>query len=106
MDRLCAADVVVVGGFAACMNHEIVVDEIEQDLDCSGSIRDRECRKPARRDVERDLPPVIDCWAVGKPDLADDLSPHMQRLIRVLPLLIRQARPGFLDASPPGMPAP
>jgi hypothetical protein len=74
---------------------ELVLDKIEFHFEHSPLIRDGGARKPARVDVERHLPPVIDQRAQRQADFADDLCPHVQRGVGVLPGFERQCRPGF-----------
>ena len=70
-----------------------VIDEIEVDLERSRAIRYRRRRQPARGDVERHMPGMVQPGRLGQPDFADDLGPEMQRGIGVTPRRGRQFRP-------------
>ena len=50
-------------------------------------------RQPARGDVERDVPPVIDERRQRQADLAGDLRPEVQRVARFAPFVERERRP-------------
>src|SRR5881628_2384307 len=47
----------------------------------------------ARANVQRHVPPVILMRGQGKPRLANDLRPHVERVVRVLPFRKQQLRP-------------
>ena len=72
-----------------------VVDEVEVDLEGPIAIRNRRGRKPARRNVQRGVPEVINRRAQRESNLADNLALHMKRRISVFPLLQGQAWPRF-----------
>src|SRR5204863_323121 len=74
--------------------HELVIQEIEFQLDVALGIGHRRGAEPARRDVERHLPPVILHRRQGEARLAHDLRPAMQRRLRVRPIAQRQVGPG------------
>ena len=85
-----------VGGPAfARGDHETMVDEIEVDLKAEGTVGHRRGGQPAGGHIERHLPPVIDQRGLGQADLADDLSPKLQRRASVPPFGQGQARPDF-----------
>src|SRR4029077_7117758 len=69
--------------------------EVKPKFECSFAIRDTRCRQTASRDVQRDIPPVVHDGRQTQPDLANDLSPHMERCIRVLPGVKRESGPAF-----------
>src|SRR2546423_1448784 len=46
-----------------------------------------------RRNVQRDVPPVIEFWSEFQAGLADDLGPEMQRIAGLLPFFERKRRP-------------
>ena len=71
-----------------------VVDEVELDLQAALAGVHQRRRQSAGRDVEGDLPPVIDRRFEGESHLADDLGPPMHGLAGVCPLGQRQFRPG------------
>jgi hypothetical protein len=70
-------------------------DEIEPDFERALAVGNERRRQPARMHVQRHVPPVIDERCQRKPDLANDLSLHVQRAARVPPLGERQRRPAF-----------
>ena len=70
-----------------------VIEEIEFHFERTILVRHRQCRQPASRDVERDVPPVIHERHSCKPDLSDDLRPHVERRIGVLPIVQSQRGP-------------
>ena len=70
-----------------------MVDEVELQRERSIAVRQRVRRQPARRDVERDAPAVIDRRRLRQRDLADHLRPHVQRRVGVLPRVVRQGGP-------------
>src|SRR5437588_12906499 len=51
------------------------------------------CRESMRRDVECDVPPVIEFWSEFQAGLADNLCPKMQRVAGLLPFFERKRRP-------------
>src|SRR5436309_5654469 len=98
-----------------------MVDKIEIDLKDARSTGHRGRGQPTGRDVERGVPPMVGLRRQRKPDFTDDLGPHVQRGVRVSPLVERQAWPGLcagrrdtrslsihtnLLIKPPGRPAP
>ena len=58
-----------------------------------GSVR---VDQPARRDQQRHAPGVVERRRLRQRDLADDLRPHVQRGVGVLPLVVWQGRPLFV----------
>src|SRR6185437_12004663 len=70
---------------AAGAGDETMVDEVEVDLEDLAADRDRRGAEPARRDVERDLPAMVDPRRQLQPDLADDLRPELQGRGRLAP---------------------
>src|SRR5665213_905881 len=70
-----------------------MIDEIEVDLEHARAVRNWRGRQAARGDVKRDVPGVIEPGGARETDLADDLSPQMQRRIGVAPLSGGQFRP-------------
>ena len=58
---------------------QAMVDEVEVDLAAGRAGVDRRSAEPARSDVERHLPAVIEPRRQREPDLADDLRPQLQR---------------------------
>jgi hypothetical protein len=89
----------------AAIDAQRLLDEIEVDAERSTvAVRHHRRRQAARCDVERNVPPVVEHRLLPQANLADDLRPTVQRLGRLLPLLIDQVRPtlhprGF-DAAP------
>jgi hypothetical protein len=76
-------------------DHEATIDEIKIDGDMTRAVWHRRRRKPAAREIKRDLPPMVLERRKREPDLAHDLRPHMQRGATVLPIREGQARPAF-----------
>src|SRR5205085_9982371 len=78
------------------LDEKLVRDEIEIKLECALAVRDRRCGQPARGHIERHVPPMIDERRLRKTNLADDLRPHVQGRISILPFGERQRRPSFM----------
>jgi hypothetical protein len=73
-----------------------VVDEVEIDGKRALAQADRRRGEAARRQVERRAPAMIDPGGQLQPDLADDLQPHVQCRVGLLPLCDGgQFRPGL-----------
>ncbi len=70
-----------------------VVDEVERDLERPRAMAYWRGRKPARRHIERDVPPVVHQRRGGQPDFADDLSPKVKSVTGLAPGRERQVRP-------------
>ena len=75
-----------------------MADEIELDLECLRSDRDRRCAKSPGRHIERRLPAVIEPGGEREPDLADDLGPEMQGRKRLPPCSIGEIGPDCVSA--------
>src|SRR5262249_12938552 len=73
-------------------------DEVEGYRERPLAVRHGRGGEPARGDIERDVPPVVLHRRQREPRLADDLGPHVQGRVRVLPLGERQGRPGGMCA--------
>ena len=73
---------------------EHVVDEVEDDVERAPLVRNRGGGEATRRHVERHVPPMVLLRGERHPHLADDLRPHVERGVRVLPARERQRRPG------------
>ncbi len=73
-------------------DHQPVIEEVELDVEGLVAIGDRRSRQPARRQVKRHFPPMIDVRREFQPHLADDLQPHVQRRAGRLPIGNRQFR--------------
>jgi hypothetical protein len=71
-----------------------VVHEVELQGEGARAVRDHTGGQPARRDIERRLPGMIQPRRLGEPHLADDLGPEVQRRIGLAPFSVRQRRPG------------
>src|SRR3989449_3743346 len=81
---------------------ELVLDEVELHVERPGPVRHRAGREPARGDVQRHLPPVVVPTREGERGFPDDLAPHVERRVRVPPLIERQRGPGcFGHRVPP-----
>lgn len=83
-------------GAVAGRDAERVIDEIEVDLERAVAVGDRRGRQPARRDVERDVPGVIEPGRLRQPDLAGDLGEELQHRAAVAPRRDWQVRPAGL----------
>src|SRR5580704_7451690 len=70
-----------------------MIQKIELYLEIPGAIRNRRSRKPARGDIERHMPGMVEPGRERQPDLADDLGPQLQRRGGVAPRRGRQFRP-------------
>src|SRR5207302_5853265 len=68
-------------------------NKIEVDLKGAAAIGDRRGRKPARADVERHVPGMVQPGRALQADLADDLAPELQRFTGLAPRGGRQFRP-------------
>ncbi len=77
-----------------------MADEIEIDLKRAARFGDRRGRQSARRQVERDVPPMVLAWGAGEPHLADHLRPHLQRRRSRQPSFDRRFRPKSGRAGP------
>ena len=64
---------------------DLVGCEVEIDAERAIAVGDGAGRHPARRDVERDVPGVVEPGRLGHAYLADDLRPHVQGGGRVSP---------------------
>ena len=73
-----------------------MIDEVEVDLERARAVRNRRGRQPARGDVKRDVPGMIEPGRAREADLADDLGPQMQRRIGLAPPGGGQFRPWYL----------
>jgi len=49
------------------------------------AIRDRGRRESTGGHIEGHMPPMVHRWTQGEPNLPDNLRPHMEGGIRVLP---------------------
>src|SRR5579859_302252 len=80
----------------AGVKKELVVDKVKRDLKGIMPEGDRSGGHATRCNVERCVPPMIDVGMQFEFDLADDLHPHMDRAIGLLPLGERQSGPEVL----------
>ena len=83
--RMRGASAICFDSPSAGVDVELVIDEVELDFESAGAVRDGRSGEPARGHIQRDIPPVIDQGRERHADLADDLSPHVQRVVGVLP---------------------
>ena len=72
---------------------QAMVQEVEDDLDVTVSVRHRPGREAQGVGQERDVPPVVAKRHERHSDLADDLRVAVKRLLRRLPVRIRKGRP-------------
>jgi len=75
---------------------ELVVDEVERQGERLVLPRHRSSGEAARRDVQRDVPPVIEPRRLGQADLAHHLRAHVERVASVFPFGERQRRPDVI----------
>ena len=87
---------------AARSNVELVNDKVEVDLERFTAVRHASRRETGGGGIERHLPRVVEPRHLRESNLAHDLRPHVQRLVRVLPCGVRQIGPYKLrhDVSP------
>jgi hypothetical protein len=89
-------------------HRERVIEKIDIDREGPVAIGHGRGGEAARRHIERDLPPMVLHGRQCQPRLADDLQPHVERRIGILPLAERQRGPrrifrgGIHDASGAG----
>src|ERR1700722_2062615 len=81
------------GGTLAGKDDQLMPHKIEVDLEDAACIRHAARRQPARRDIERDMPGMIEPGHLPQPYLADDLRPKMNGSDRILQTFILQLRP-------------
>src|SRR4029077_6074647 len=72
---------------------EHMIDEIELELKVPHPIGNWRGAQAPDRDIERDMPGMIEPRSLGHADLADDLAPKVQGRIAVLPCLVRKLWP-------------
>jgi hypothetical protein len=77
----------------ARLNEQPMLDEVELDLEAAFAVWNRRSRQPARGDVERDVPRMIEPRRARQPDLADDLRHEVKRFVGIAPCRIRKIRP-------------
>ena len=89
-------------------DREHVIDEVELHGERAIAVGERPRGESARRDLERDRPGVVERRRLGEGDLADDLRPHVERGVGVLPRVVGERRPGIVlhgGMIPDGSPA-
>jgi hypothetical protein len=69
----------------AAFNSEFVIDEVKHYLERPIAVGHCGRSETARRNIQRNVPPVIDQRGKLKTDLAYNLRPHVQCRQRVLP---------------------
>ena len=79
----------------ACPEDELVLDEVELRVERAGPVEHGAGREAPGSDAEGDVPPVVLRRSEREAGLSDDLRPHVERGVRVLPCLERQVRPGI-----------
>ena len=75
------------------VDDELMIDEVEHHAEGPVLVRQELRAQAPRRHQVGDGPAVVQRHAVRERDLADDLRPHVQGGIGVLPRLVRQRRP-------------
>ena len=68
---------------------DMVIDEVEFDRKGSRAVRQRPGRQAAAGHMEGDTPRLIDGRRLGERHFTNDLHPHVQRRIGVLPFVVR-----------------
>ena len=76
-----------------CSNLQPVLDEVELDFERSSPVWNGRSRQSSRAYIQRSIPPMILEWRKGQADFPDDLRPHVQRVVGVLPFAQRQRGP-------------
>src|SRR6185295_20116294 len=64
---------------------KIVIDEIKLHFKERRAVRHGGGAQAARRDIKRNIPPMIDQRSLCQPHLSDNLCPHVERCSRVFP---------------------
>ena len=72
---------------------EAVINEVELHGAGPTAIRNRGRGEATGGHIERDMPLVVQLWTQDEPNLPDNLRPHMQGGIGIVPGCQRQARP-------------
>ena len=70
-----------------------MLTKIELDVELARPVVNRRSREPARSDVQRHVPRVVRPRRTNEADLAHDLTPQVERLQGVAPLLVFEFRP-------------
>ena len=70
-----------------------MADEVELDLEDFGADRNGRGAEPARGDIERHLPAMVEPGGERQADFADDLQPKLQGRGRVAPFWIGKLGP-------------
>ena len=78
-----------------------VIDKIKTDFHPAWTVGHKGGREPARIDVERGVPGMIDPGCAGKPIFANDLSIKMQCRARLTPGKVGNVRPSDCHDPPP-----
>ena len=73
-----------------------MLEKIKAILKGARSLRNYRGCQSTRGYKQSRMPPVIDFGSQRHPNLADDLSPHVERFIGILPRCKRQTRPGSI----------
>ncbi len=83
-------------GAVAAFDGQFVIDKVELDLEDAILVVHGRSGQAARRNIKRDIPPMIDERRCCHSDLPDDLRPHVQRRQGVLPVFQDKKRPGLI----------
>src|ERR1700692_280608 len=76
-----------------------MIDEIELHLESSILVGYGRRRQSTRGDIEGDVPPVIHQRSQRLANFSDDLRPHVQRGVCILPSFEWQLRPSVNDLA-------
>src|SRR6266436_2266621 len=86
-------------GIVAGSNDELMMDEIKLNLEIPSRVRNCRGRQAQSVHIERHAPPMIDFRSQRQPHFADDLRPHVQRAVGVLPSFKRKFGPEFVPGA-------
>ena len=76
-------------------NLQLVIDEVEFHFEMAVAIRHHRRIEPARTEIERHVPPMVDQRRQFEADLSHDLRPHVECGVGVLPIREADCRPAF-----------
>ena len=76
-------------------NHKLVIDEVEFHFEMAVAIRHHRRIEPARTEIERHVPPMVDQRRQFEADLSHDLRPHVECGVGVLPIREADCWPAF-----------
>src|SRR6185503_14177461 len=77
------------------LDHQPMLEKVERHGERSAFVREAPGPQTARCEVEGTPPAVVHRSRSCQRDLANDLHPHVQRGVGVLPRCVRKFRPGL-----------